>query len=151
MNSKDSNEIKKLLPHRDPFLFLDRVLSVNDDEAVGIKNVSNNESFFRGHFPQRPIMPGVIIVEALAQLSGILTYHRLGITDPDYSKDMFYFAGIDSVRFKRMVEPGDQLRLEVSFVKQRKSLWKFKGIALVDGDIACEAEFLIINSQGSES
>lgn len=146
MSMMDSNQIKQLLPHREPFLFLDRVLSVDDNKAVGIKNVSNNESFFRGHFPQKAIMPGVIMVEALAQLSGIITYHRLGITHPNFGEDLFFFAGIDHVRFKRVVEPGDQLKMEVEFIRQRKALWKYKGLATVDGDVACESEFLIISN-----
>jgi 3-hydroxyacyl-[acyl-carrier-protein] dehydratase len=145
MTQLDTDQVRHLLPHRDPFLFLDKVISITKESAVGIKNVSINESFFRGHFPQKPIMPGVLVVESIAQLSGILTYHILDITDPNYDTDMFYFAGIDNARFKKMVRPGDQLRLEVDFVRRRKKLWKYQGRALVDGEVACEAEFLIIN------
>ena len=151
MSVMDSNKIKQLLPHREPFLFVDRVLSINNDKAVGIKNVSNNESFFRGHFPQKAIMPGVIMVEALAQLSGILTYHRLDITHPNFGSDLFFFAGIDNVRFKRMVEPGDQLKLETEYVRQRKALWKYKGMVTVDGELACQAELLIASNAKNHS
>ncbi|MBV53845.1 MAG: 3-hydroxyacyl-[acyl-carrier-protein] dehydratase FabZ [Coxiellaceae bacterium] len=145
MITMDNDQVRHFLPHRDPFLFLDKVISLTEDAVVGIKNVSINEPFFRGHFPSKPIMPGVLIVESLAQLSGILTYHILGVTTPNPETDMFYFAGIDNARFKKMVRPGDQLRMEVELVRHRRKLFKFKGRALVDGNIVCEAEFLIIN------
>ena len=145
MITMDNDQVRHFLPHRDPFLFLDKVISLTEDTVVGIKNVSINEPFFRGHFPSKPIMPGVLIVESLAQLSGILTYHILGVTTPNPETDMFYFAGIDNARFKKMVRPGDQLRMEVELVRHRRKLFKFKGRALVDGNIVCEAEFLIIN------
>ncbi len=145
MITMDNDQVRHFLPHRDPFLFLDKVISLTDEAIVGIKNVSINEPFFRGHFPGKPIMPGVLIVESIAQLSGILTYHILGITTPNPETDMFYFAGIDNARFKKMVRPGDQLRLEVELLRHRKTLWKFKGRALVEGEVACDAEFLIVN------
>ena len=145
MITMDNDQVRHFLPHRDPFLFLDKVISLTEDAVVGIKNVSINEPFFRGHFPSKPIMPGVLIVESLAQLSGILTYHILGVTTPNPETDMFYFAGIDNARFKKMVRPGDQLRMEVELVRHRRKLFIFKGRALVDGNIVCEAEFLIIN------
>ena len=145
MITMDNDQVRHFLPHRDPFLFLDKVISLTDEAVVGIKNVSINEPFFRGHFPSKPIMPGVLIVESIAQLSGILTYHILGITTPNPETDMFYFAGIDNARFKKMVRPGDQLRMEVELVRHRKTLFKFKGRALIDSELACEAEFLIIN------
>ena len=145
MITMDNDQDRHFLPHRDPFLFLDKVISLTDEAVVGIKKVSINEPFFRGHFPSKPIMPGVLIVESIAQLSGILTYHILGITTPNPATDMFYFAGIDNARFKKMVRPGDQLRMEVELVRHRKTLFKFKGRALVDSELACEAEFLIIN------
>jgi len=137
------NEIKEYLPHRYPFLLVDRVIDVEPNESiVGIKNVTVNEPFFNGHFPLKPVMPGVLIVEALAQVSGILIYKTLG-RKPAF-EDLFYLAGVDNARFKRIVQPGDQLRLEVSIVKVKRQLWKFHGEAKVDGVLACEVDFMNI-------
>ena len=142
MITMDNDQVRHFLPHRDPFLFLDKVISLTDEAVVGIKNVSINEPFFRGHFPSKPIMPGVLIVESMAQLSGILTYHILGITTPNPETDMFYFAGIDNARFKHPVGPGDTMQLHVEFLKERRNLWKFYGEARVDDKVVCSAELM---------
>lgn len=122
---------------------MDKVIAVEPGKTlVAIKNVTVNEPFFVGHFPEVPVMPGVLIVEALAQASGLLIYKTLNrARDKD---ELFYLAGIDNARFKRMVLPGDQLRLEIELIKQKLDLWKFKGIASVDGELACSAEFMNI-------
>ena len=143
----DNLEIRNYLPHRYPFLLLDRVVEIEEGRVVGIKNVTTNEPFFNGHFPIAPVMPGVLIIEALAQTSGILTYKTLGRGREN--NELFYLAGVNNARFKSMVVPGDQLRLEVTLVKQRLDLWKFNGIATVDGELACSAE--IMNIKGKES
>lgn len=137
-------EIKQLLPHRLPFLLIDRVTDYGENEWIeGYKNMSGNESLFSGHFPDKGIYPGVLMTESLAQLSGVLLYKSEGITQPTL-KDYFYFAGLDNVRFKKMVVPGDRLDLRVEVLKERRRLWKFKGIATVAGETACEAEFMIM-------
>ncbi|MCL4119890.1 UNVERIFIED_CONTAM: hypothetical protein GTU68_059528 [Idotea baltica] len=129
-------DIRKLIPHRYPFLLVDRVTEFIDGERiVGRKNVTANEEFFQGHFPERPMMPGVLMLEALAQLGVI--FSRLG--DSAVSGDSLnVFAGVDDVRFRRPVVPGDILELEMTLIKRRAGLWKMKGIARVDGDIAVE-------------
>lgn len=134
------DDIKKILPHRYPFLLVDRVLEVEEGKrAVGIKNVSVNEPFFNGHFPEYPVMPGVLIVEALAQVSGIAVLNK----DKDDSQGrLTLFAGIDKCRFKRQVRPGDQLKLEAEILRFRGSFVKAKGTASVDGEVACEAEMM---------
>lgn len=135
------NEILKHLPHRYPFLLIDRVLSIDEGKSiVALKNVSINEQFFSGHFPHHPVMPGVLVVEAMAQAAAILTFrtrHHL----PD-DKSIYYFVGIDRARFKRPVVPGDQLELHVSILRDTSRLWKFKGEARVAGNLAAEAELL---------
>jgi len=134
-------EILEHLPHRYPFLLIDKVLECEPGKSlVGIKNVSHNEPFFPGHFPSRPIMPGVLILEALAQATGILAFKTVG-RKPD-GTSLYYFVGIDKARFKQPVIPGDQLRLEVEFVKQMRGIWKFNGKALVDGKVVCSAELM---------
>ncbi|MCI1857389.1 MAG: 3-hydroxyacyl-ACP dehydratase FabZ [Sporolactobacillus sp.] len=132
------DDIKKILPHRYPFLLVDKILAVEDGKrAVGVKNVSANEPFFTGHFPDYPVMPGVLIVEALAQVSGIAVLHKNG------TKGLVpLYAGIDRCRFKRQVRPGDQLQLESEILRFRTGFVKAKGVATVDGDVACEAEML---------
>lgn len=131
-------KIKEILPHRYPFLLVDRVLEIESQKrAVAIKNVSVNEPFFQGHFPEYPVIPGVLIVEALAQVAGIAMY------DEGKSNGLGLFAGIDACRFKRQVVPGDQLRLEFEVTRARKNIIKGKGLATVDGEIACEAEIMI--------
>jgi 3-hydroxyacyl-[acyl-carrier-protein] dehydratase len=135
------DEILKYLPHRFPFLLVDRVLEIIPGKSlVAIKNVTVNEPFFAGHFPQTPVMPGVLIVEALAQASGILTF-KTEDSMPD-KDNWFFLAGIDNARFKKVVKPGDQLRLEIEILNARKSLWKFRGNATVDGQLVCSAEIL---------
>lgn len=138
--SIEIQEIIKLLPHRYPFLLVDRVLEVETQKRiVGIKNVTFNEPFFQGHFPGRPIMPGVLILEAMAQTGGILAF--LSLPEEDRGREVI-FAGIDRVRFRRPVVPGDQIRMELEVVKQRKLVWGFSGKTFVGEDLACEAEFL---------
>lgn len=134
----DANEILKNLPHRYPFLLVDRIIEVHGEEKiVGLKNVSFNENFFQGHFPGRPIMPGVLICEAMAQVGAV--FARLAHKDKADSK-LFVLTGLDGVRFKRPVEPGDQLRIEVSGFRRRASFWKMQGVAMVDGKMVAEAE-----------
>lgn len=140
-----TDEIINYLPHRYPFLLIDRVLEYTDHSLVAIKNVTINEPFFRGHFPQKPVMPGVLILEALAQASGILIFKAVQrALDKDF---WFYLAGIDNARFKRIVVPGDQLRLEVELLKVKRDIWKFKGTGLVENQVVCMAE--IVNARGT--
>ena len=141
MNSLDIYDILKHLPHRYPFLLIDRVVDYEPGKTlVAIKNVTHNEPHFPGHFPNRPIMPGVLILEALAQATGILAF-KTADRIPD-ENSLYYFVGIDNARFKQPVEPGDQLRLEVEFIKQMRGIWKFKGQALVDGKVVCSADLM---------
>lgn len=141
MNSLDIYDILKHLPHRYPFLLIDRVVDYEPGKnLVAIKNVTHNEPHFPGHFPNRPIMPGVLILEALAQATGILAFKTVGRIPDENS--LYYFVGIDNARFKQPVEPGDQLRLEVEFVKEMRGIWKFKGRALVDGKVVCSADLM---------
>ncbi|MBC2180425.1 3-hydroxyacyl-ACP dehydratase FabZ [Listeria booriae] len=133
----DISEIKKILPHRYPFLLVDRVIELEDKKVVAIKNVTANEEFFNGHFPEYPVMPGVLIVEALAQTSGIAMMQVEG-----NEGKIGLFAGIDNCRFKRQVIPGDQLRLEAEILRLRGSIAKAQVKATVDGDIVCEAEIM---------
>jgi 3-hydroxyacyl-[acyl-carrier-protein] dehydratase len=141
LNSLDIYDILKHLPHRYPFLLIDRVLDYEPGKSlIAIKNVTHNEPHFPGHFPNRPIMPGVLILEALAQATGILAFKTADRIPDDNS--LYYFVGIDNARFKQPVEPGDQLRLEVEFVKQMRGIWKFKGQALVDGKVVCSADLM---------
>jgi 3-hydroxyacyl-[acyl-carrier-protein] dehydratase len=134
----DVNKILKYIPHRYPFLLVDRILEIQGDEKIiGIKNVSFNENFFSGHFPDHPVMPGVLICEAMAQVAAIFAHNaRGGMGD----RKVFVLTGLDKVKFKRPVVPGDQLRLELTCLKRRGSFWKMKGVALVDGKIAAQAE-----------
>ena len=142
------NEIRKYLPHRYPFLLVDKVIAFEaDNSLVAIKNVTANEQFFSGHFPFRPVMPGVLMIEALAQASGLLILKTMG--EEFTPSNLFLFAGVDNARFKRVVEPGDQLRLEVELLKRRRDLCKFKGTATVDGEVACVAEFMTIRDRGN--
>lgn len=137
----DIHEVMKYLPHRHPFLLVDRVIEMKEGESiVALKNVTINEPFFNGHFPNRPVMPGVLILEALAQAAGILAYKSTN-TFPSEGV-LYYFAGIDNARFRRVVEPGDQLRLEVKLLRAKREIWKLEGSAYVDGELVCSAEFL---------
>jgi 3-hydroxyacyl-[acyl-carrier-protein] dehydratase len=137
----DIHAILKKLPHRYPFLLVDRVLSVEVGKSiVALKNVTINEPFFTGHFPHRPVMPGVLMLEALAQTAALLTFETLKVTPDDNT--VYYFVGIDGARFKRPVEPGDQLTLHVELVRQKAGIFKFAAKALVGDDLACQAELM---------
>lgn len=137
----DIYEILEYLPHRYPFLLIDRVLSYEPGkEIVALKNVSINEPFFTGHFPHHPVMPGVLVIEAMAQAAAILTFKTLG-TKPD-DKSVYYFAGIDGARFKKPVSAGDQLIFKVSVLRTMRGVWKFAAVAEVDGQVVAEAELM---------
>ena len=137
----DVNEIREYLPHRYPFLLVDRVIELDLPKSiVAIKNVSINEPFFNGHFPDLPVMPGVLILEALAQAAGLLAFDAMGKV-PD-ENNIYYFVGIDGARFKRPMEPGDQLVLTITIDRVRGGIWKFKGVASVGEEVACEAELM---------
>jgi 3-hydroxyacyl-[acyl-carrier-protein] dehydratase len=137
----DIHEILTKLPHRYPILLVDRVLSLERDKCIqALKNVSINEPYFVGHFPNRPVMPGVLILEAMAQAAALLSFASAG--KPLDDNTIYYFAGIDAARFKRPVEPGDQLILDVELLRQKSGIYKFKGVARVGDAIACEAELM---------
>ena len=138
------NEIMKLLPHRYPMLLVDRVLEISDDSKriVGLKNVSANEEFFQGHFPGAPVMPGVLIVEAMAQCSALIGLREM--TEEERAKKLFIFGGIDKARFRRPVVPGDQLILECEVLHRRATTVKMRGVAKVNGTVVAEAELLSV-------
>lgn len=137
----DIHEILKQLPHRYPFLLVDRVLELEKGKRIkALKNVTINEPFFSGHFPHRPVMPGVLMLEAMAQAAALLAFDMQGIRPDD--KTVYYFAGIDGARFKRPVEPGDQLIMEVSLERLKAGVFKFKGTVHVEANLACEAELM---------
>ena len=137
----DIHQILKQLPHRYPILLVDRVLEIEKGVRIkALKNVSINEPHFQGHFPHRPVMPGVLMLEALAQAAALLAFDTLGETPDDQT--VYYFAGIDGARFKRPVEPGDQLILEVELDRMKSGIFKFKARAKVGDDIATEAELM---------
>lgn len=141
MKTLDIHEILKFLPHRYPFLLIDRVLDYEPGERLtAIKNVTINEPFFPGHFPIRPVMPGVLIMEALAQATGMLAY--VSSDNISTENSLYYFAGIDNARFRKPVEPGDQLVLEVELIKSKRGIWKFKGQAKVDGKVVASADLM---------
>lgn len=141
MITLDIRAILEHLPHRYPMLLVDRVTELEKGKRiVALKNVSINEPFFTGHFPHVPVMPGVLIVEALAQAAGILSFQTMGRVSDDHS--VYYFVGIDGARFKRPVVPGDQVRLEVEILRTSRSIWKYAGRATVDGSLAAEAELM---------
>lgn len=134
-----SEQIQAILPHRYPFLMVDRILELEEGKrAVGIKNVTINEEFFNGHFPGYPVMPGVLIVEALAQVCAVALLQK-----EENKGRIGFFAGIDNCRFKKQVTPGDTLRLEIEITRLRGAIVKAKGIATVDGEVACEAELTL--------
>lgn len=131
-------DIKKILPHRDPFLFVDRVLSIEPGKKIsGIKKITGDEFFFKGHFPGRPILPGVIMIEALAQLGGLLMLNNEEcLTHPAY------FIGVNRVRFRKAVIPGDELTLEVELIRMRTRIAQMRGVLKIEGEAACEADFI---------
>ena len=141
MNAMDIHQILEHLPHRYPFLLVDRVLEcIPGERILALKNVTINEPFFPGHFPHHPVMPGVLILEALAQTAAILSFQTMGVKPDD--KSVYYFVGIDGARFKKPVTPGDQLMLSASIQANRRGLWKFSAKATVDGQVATEAELM---------
>ena len=137
----DIHQILKQLPHRYPFLLVDRVLAVEKGKSIkALKNVTINEPFFVGHFPHRPVMTGVLMLEAMAQAAALLAFDTLGVTPDD--KTVYYFAGIDGARFKRPVEPGDQLIMDVTLDRMKAGIFKFKGVTRVGEHVVCEAELM---------
>lgn len=138
LNAIDIQEILDLLPHRYPFLLVDRVTEFESGKWIkAYKNITINEPCFTGHFPGQPIFPGVLILEAMAQAAGVLGFKTKGKSD-----ELYLYAGIDNARFKRPVVPGDKLQLNVELIKERRGIWKFKGVASVDGEDVCCAEFM---------
>ena len=147
----DVLDIRRMIPHRYPFLLIDKVTDIDDiNYAVGIKNVTVNEEFFQGHFPTRPIMPGVLIIEAMGQTAAVMVVRALGLAD---SNALVYFMGIEKAKFRKPVGPGDQLRIELSLVQGRRRVYKFRGEAKVDGALVCEAEIsaMIMPPEETES
>ncbi len=141
LDTMDIHQIMQHLPHRYPFLLIDRVLDYKvEDYLIGIKNVTVNEPCFTGHFPHRPVMPGVLILEALAQATGILAFKTLKELPDEGS--LYYFVGVDDARFKQPVEPGDQITLKVRLIKRKRAIWKFEAQALVDGNVVCAAQLM---------
>ena len=137
----DIHQILEHLPHRYPILLVDRVLEVVPGERIkSLKNVTVNEPFFPGHYPHHPVMPGVLVVEAMAQTAAILSFKTMG-NKPD-DKSVYYFVGIDGARFKRPVSPGDQLIIDVTLQYNKRGMWKFSGVAKVDDQVAAEAELI---------
>lgn len=150
MSAMDINQIMEYLPHRYPFLLVDRVLEVIPGKSiVAIKNVTRNEEFFQGHFPHHPVMPGVLVIEALAQAAALLSFKTENIK-PD-GKIVTYFVGIDKARFRNPVFPGDQLRLEVELVRQSYKIWKFSAKAKVEDRVAAEAQLMCAEKNLAES
>lgn len=146
-NQLDINAILKQIPHRYPFLLVDRVIECRSGESIrALKNVTFNEPFFPGHFPHRPVMPGVLIMEALAQAAGILASVTAGVV-PDESMRL-YLVGIDKARFRRPVEPGDQLVLIANLERNLRGIWRFSTVALVDSDEAATADMMIATESG---
>ena len=139
----DVEEIMALLPHRYPFLMIDRVVdySITEEHKTlrAIKNVSFNEPYFQGHFPGKPVLPGVLILEAMAQATGVLAFTMVGKPEPG---ELYYFASIDHARFRRPVKPGDQLVIDVEYLKERRGIASFKGVATVDGVEVCSADLM---------
>jgi beta-hydroxyacyl-ACP dehydratase FabZ len=138
----DIKEILRILPHRYPFLLVDRIIEIElFKRIVGIKNVTINEGFFQGHFPDYPVMPGVLIIEAMAQVGGVLAF-KSAETKMDISNKLVYFTGIDKARFRRPVFPGDQIRFELEITHIKEPYWKLSGLASVDGKKVCDAEIM---------
>lgn len=134
----DINEIRAILPHRYPFLLVDRIVEMEPERIVGIKNVTLNEPFFMGHFPDFPVMPGVLIVEAMAQTAGVLVLKTI----PDRANKLVLLAAVENARFRRPVVPGDQLRMEMKIIKRKSSVAKMAGVATVDGQVVAEVEVM---------
>jgi 3-hydroxyacyl-[acyl-carrier-protein] dehydratase len=135
----DRQRVMEMIPHRDPFLMIDKVVDVvKNERAVGIKNVSPDEYYFRGHFPTRPVMPGVLIIEAMAQTAAVLVVHTLG---PQAEGKLVYFMTVDNARFRKPVVPGDCLHVHVTKQRHRGNVWRFEGEAKVNGQLAAEAVF----------
>ena len=135
----DINRIMEMIPHRHPFLMIDRIVDLVPNEgATGIKNVTINENYFQGHFPNHPVMPGVLIIEAMAQTAAVLVVHTLGA---DAEGKLVYFMSVDGARFRKPVEPGDQLSVEVKKQRSRGNVWKFAGRAIVDDTLVAEATY----------
>jgi len=150
MNSLDINQIKQYLPHRYPLLLVDRVLEWESGKSItAIKNVTANEEFFNGHFPHKPVMPGVLMIEALAQTAALLSFLTMG-QKPDVNS-VVYFVGIDGARFKRPVEPGDQLKMQVEILRTARGIWKYKAVGSVDGQVAVEAELMCTMRSASDA
>ena len=144
----DINEIKAILPHRYPFLLVDRIVELEPERIVGIKNVTVNEPFFQGHFPDFPVMPGVLIIEAMAQVGGILAF-KSAKSGKDSGANLVYFMGIDKAKFRKPVEPGDQLRFVVEVLRARHPYWKMRGEAYVEKTLVCEAELMAMITDGT--
>jgi 3-hydroxyacyl-[acyl-carrier-protein] dehydratase len=146
MNQIDINQIQKILPHRYPFLMIDRVIEFDPGKTLtAVKNISVNEPFFDGHFPHRPVFPGVLMLECIAQASAILA--SLMIDVKASKKHVYLFAGVDKARFKRPVGPGDQLRIYVQIEKHIKKLWRCTGVIKVDGELVCSADVLFTHRE----
>ena len=142
----DVKEIMQIMPHRYPFLLVDRIESLKEgEEIVGIKNVTINEPFFAGHFPGNPIMPGVLIIEAMAQVGGVLAFHS---SPKEWAGSLVYFMGIDKVRFRKPVVPGDQLRLKLTTIRQKQRVFKMRGEAYVEDTLVAEAELMAAIERG---
>ncbi len=141
MSQVDINQIKELLPHRYPFLLIDRVVDYTMDESLtAIKNITVNEPFFQGHFPHQPIMPGVLILEAMAQACGVLCSLSLGKSFG--GGGVYYFVGIDNARFKKPATPGDQLVIKASVARKIRGIWKFDATAYIDDEVCCQASLM---------
>lgn len=138
MPTLDVNEIRQILPHRYPFLLVDRIIELEEQRIVGIKNVTTNEPFFIGHFPDFPVMPGVLIIEAMAQTAGVLVLKTI----PDRASKLVLLASVDGAKFRRPVVPGDQLRIEMTVIKWKSTVAKMAGRATVDGQVVAEAEVM---------
>ncbi|NKB46760.1 MAG: 3-hydroxyacyl-ACP dehydratase FabZ [Legionellales bacterium] len=138
---EDILQIFAQLPHRYPFLLVDRIVESDDSHLIAIKNVTINEPFFSGHFPNNPVMPGVLMIEALAQAGGILA-HKISQREQTEKRLLHYLAGVNNTRFRHVVTPGDQLRLEVQMVTRKRSIWSMKGEATVNGHVACSTELM---------
>jgi beta-hydroxyacyl-ACP dehydratase FabZ len=143
----DIREIQSILPHRYPFLLVDRIMEMEvGKRIVGYKNVTVNEAFFQGHFPEDPVMPGVLIIEAMAQVGGVLAFK----SSPEIKRKIVYFVGIDKAKFRRPVLPGDRLMMEMEVLRIRQPYWKMKGMAFVEKNLVCEAELTAMVAERTE-